>query len=193
MWSSHQQSGQLMNKFPHDRGRLHDKYVGGGRNGNEGKVVGEGWSGGCGGDCPRTASLMSSGSLRLESLAMTEHTHKMRTIQAINNRVANTRTKTVGASAMKTMGVLVVYILLRLVEWEFRMKGMNENFRRTLVVNGFSQNISPCSISTEIIIELFITKLIRDVIIFFFIIIVFTMVRGRVDMMEQTILWVMLR
>jgi hypothetical protein len=52
-----------MNKFPHDRGRLCDKYAGGGRNSDEGQVVGEGWSGGCGGDHPRTASSTMLGSL----------------------------------------------------------------------------------------------------------------------------------
>jgi hypothetical protein len=51
-----------MNRFPHDHGRLHDKYVGGGRDGDNGKVVGVGGSGGCGGDRPQKASSMSSGS-----------------------------------------------------------------------------------------------------------------------------------
>jgi hypothetical protein len=51
-----------MNRFPHDRGRLRNKYVGGGCDGDNGKVVGIGGSGGCGGDCPRKASSMSSGS-----------------------------------------------------------------------------------------------------------------------------------
>jgi hypothetical protein len=51
-----------MNKFPHDHGQLRDKYAGGGHDGDEGKVVGEGWSGDCGGDRPRTASSTSSGS-----------------------------------------------------------------------------------------------------------------------------------
>jgi hypothetical protein len=51
-----------MNKFPHDRGWLRDKYAGGGRDGNKGKVVDEGWSGGYGGDRPRTASSTSLGS-----------------------------------------------------------------------------------------------------------------------------------
>jgi hypothetical protein len=106
-----------MNKFPHDQGWLRNKYAGGGRDSDEGKVVGEGWSGGCGGDCPRTASSVSSGSLGLESLVMTERTHKIRVIQAINNRVTNTRTKMVGALAMKMIGVSIVYILVRLVEW----------------------------------------------------------------------------
>jgi hypothetical protein len=41
-----------MNKFPQDRGQLCDKYAGGGRNSDEGKVVEEGLSGGCGGDRP---------------------------------------------------------------------------------------------------------------------------------------------
>jgi hypothetical protein len=52
-----------MNRFPHDRGRLHDRYAGGGRDGDEGKVDGVGGNGGCGGDRPRTASSTSSGSL----------------------------------------------------------------------------------------------------------------------------------
>jgi hypothetical protein len=52
-----------MNKFPHDRGQLRDKYVGGGRDGNKGKVDDVGGSGGCGGDRPRKASSTSSGSL----------------------------------------------------------------------------------------------------------------------------------
>jgi hypothetical protein len=51
-----------MNKFPQDCGRLRDKYAGGGHDSDKGKVVGDGWSGGCGGDCPRMASSMSSGS-----------------------------------------------------------------------------------------------------------------------------------
>jgi hypothetical protein len=50
-----------MNKFPHDRGQLRDKYAGGGRDGDKGKVVGDGWSGGCGGDRPRIVNLMLSG------------------------------------------------------------------------------------------------------------------------------------
>jgi hypothetical protein len=52
-----------MNRFPQDQGRLDEAYTGGGRDGDEGKVVGEGWSGGCGGNHPQTASSMSSGSL----------------------------------------------------------------------------------------------------------------------------------
>jgi hypothetical protein len=51
-----------MNRFPHDRGRLRDKYVGGGRDGDNGKVVGVGGSGGCGGECPWKVSSTSSGS-----------------------------------------------------------------------------------------------------------------------------------
>jgi hypothetical protein len=51
-----------MNKSPHDRGRLRDKYAGGGRDGDEGRVVGVGGSGGCGGERPRKASSTSSGS-----------------------------------------------------------------------------------------------------------------------------------
>jgi hypothetical protein len=51
-----------MNRFPHDRGWLCDKYAGG-RDGDDGKVVGVGGSGGCGGDRPRKASSTSSGSL----------------------------------------------------------------------------------------------------------------------------------
>jgi hypothetical protein len=108
-----------MNKFPHDWGWLHNKYAGGGRDSNKGKVVEEELSGGCGGDCPQTASLMLSGLLGLELLVITEHTHRIRTIQAINNKVMNTRTKIVGALAMKTIGASVVYILLRLVEQGF--------------------------------------------------------------------------
>jgi hypothetical protein len=122
MRSFHQQSGWLMNKFPHDRGWLHETYTGGGRNGDEGKVVGEGWSGGCGGDRPRMASSMLSGLLEQESLAMTEHTHKIRAIQVINNRVVNTRTKMVGASATKMIGVSVTNILVKTIEWGYEMK-----------------------------------------------------------------------
>jgi hypothetical protein len=50
---------------------------------------------------------------------MIEHTHKIRVIQVINNRVANTITKIVGASAMKTMGVGVstMNILIEMTEW----------------------------------------------------------------------------
>jgi hypothetical protein len=73
------------------------------------------------------------------------------------------------------------------------MKGINKILHQTLIVDRFSQNISPHSISAKIIIKFFITKLIGDVVFFFFIIIVFTMVRRRVDVMEWTILWVMLR
>jgi hypothetical protein len=68
------------------------------------------------------ASSMLLGSLGMESLAMTECTHKIRAIQAINSRVADTRTKMVGALVMKMMGVSVVYILSRLVEWGFKMR-----------------------------------------------------------------------
>jgi hypothetical protein len=111
-----------MNKFPHDRGWLRETYTGGGRDGNEGKVVDEGLSRGCGGDYPQMASLMLLGSLGLESLVMTKHTHKIRAIQLINNRVANTRTKMVGASATKMIGVSVVNILVEMIEWGYRMK-----------------------------------------------------------------------
>jgi hypothetical protein len=52
-----------MNRSPHDCGWLRNKYAGGGRNGDEGKVVGGGWSGDCGGDRPLMASSTSSGSL----------------------------------------------------------------------------------------------------------------------------------
>jgi hypothetical protein len=62
MRSSHRQSGRLMNKFPHEQGQLHDKYAGEGCNSDEGKVMGEGWSGGCGGDRPQMASSTSLGS-----------------------------------------------------------------------------------------------------------------------------------
>jgi hypothetical protein len=111
MRSSRRRSGQLMNKFPHDRGQLRDEYVGGGRDIDEGKVVGEGWSGGCGGDCPQTASSMLSGLLGIESLLMIKHTHKMRVIQVKNIRVENTNTKMVEASATKLVGVSMMYIL----------------------------------------------------------------------------------
>jgi hypothetical protein len=51
-----------MNRFPHDRGWLRDKYAGRGCDGNEGKVVDGGCSGDCGGDRPWTANSTSSGS-----------------------------------------------------------------------------------------------------------------------------------
>jgi hypothetical protein len=51
-----------MNKFPQDCGQLHNKYAGGGRDSDEGKVAGDGWSGVCGGDRPRLANSISSGS-----------------------------------------------------------------------------------------------------------------------------------
>jgi hypothetical protein len=76
-------------------------------------VVDEGLSGGCGGDRPRTASSMSLGSLEMESLAMTEHTHKRRAIQVMTSRVVNTKMKMVGASAMKAIGASIVYILVK--------------------------------------------------------------------------------
>jgi hypothetical protein len=57
-----------MNRFPHNRGWLRDKYVGGGRDGDNGKVVGVGGSGGCGGERPRKASSTSSGSSWFELL-----------------------------------------------------------------------------------------------------------------------------
>jgi hypothetical protein len=114
-----------MNKFPHDQGWLCEAYTGGGCDGNEDKVVDEGLSGGCGGDHPRTASLMLSGLLGLESLVMTKYTHRIRVIQLINNRVVNTRTKIVGALATKMIGVLVTNILVEMIEWECR-NGMNK-------------------------------------------------------------------
>jgi hypothetical protein len=94
-----------MNRFPHDRGQLRDKYVGGGRDGDGGKVVGVGGSGG--GDRPRKASSTLSGSSRFELLTMTERTHNIRANQAMTSRVANTNTKIVGASGTKTMEVVV--------------------------------------------------------------------------------------
>jgi hypothetical protein len=50
---------------------------------------------------------------------MIEHTHRIRVIQAINSRVANTSTKMVGASATKTMGVgaSMMNILIEMIEW----------------------------------------------------------------------------
>jgi hypothetical protein len=100
-----------MNRSPHDRGRLRDKYAGGGRDGDEGKVLDEGMSGDCGGDRPRTANSTSSGSLWIESLEMTEQTHNKRAIQAMINRIEKMMTKIVEASGVKTRGASVVYIL----------------------------------------------------------------------------------
>jgi hypothetical protein len=116
------QSEQLMSKFPHDQGWLREMYMGGGHDGNEGKVVDEGWSGGCGGDCSQTASSMLSGSLGWESLAMTKRTHRIRAIQLINSKVMNTRTKMVGALATKMIGVSVTNILVKMIEWGCKMK-----------------------------------------------------------------------
>jgi hypothetical protein len=50
---------------------------------------------------------------------MIEHTHRIRTIQVIINRVENIMTKIVEASGTKRRGASVVYILLfkGLVEW----------------------------------------------------------------------------
>jgi hypothetical protein len=59
------------------------------------------------------------GSSGMNSLVMTEHTHKIRVIQHINRRAANTRTKMVGVSVTKTMGVSVMNILEKLIEWGF--------------------------------------------------------------------------
>jgi hypothetical protein len=100
-----------MNRSPHDRGWLRDKYAGGGRDGDEGKVVDVGMSGDCGGDRPRMANSMSSGSLWIESLEMTERTHNKRAIQAMINKIEKTITKIVEASEVKTRGASVVYIL----------------------------------------------------------------------------------
>jgi hypothetical protein len=106
-----------MKRFPHHRGQLCDKYAGGGCDGDEGKVVGKGWSDGCGGDHPRTASSTSSDLSGLELLMMMECTHKRRAIQLIIKRAMNTRTKMVEASATKARGALVVYILTKMFEW----------------------------------------------------------------------------
>jgi hypothetical protein len=95
--------------------------MGGGCNSDEGKVLEEGMSGG-GGECPQMANLISLGLLGVESLVMTEHTHKIRAIQLINEGVVNMRTKTVGGSAMKTIGVSVVNILVEMAEWGLWMK-----------------------------------------------------------------------
>jgi hypothetical protein len=59
---------------------------------------------------------------------MIECTHKIRAIQAINSRVANTSTKMVGVSATKTMGVGAskMNILIETIEWGFRMQGINK-------------------------------------------------------------------
>jgi hypothetical protein len=46
---------------------------------------------------------------------------------------------------------------------------------------------------SEIIIKFIIIKLIGYIVFFFFFIIVFAMIRGRVNVMEWTILWVVLR
>jgi pyrimidine operon attenuation protein/uracil phosphoribosyltransferase len=43
---------------------------------------------------------------------ITERTHRIRAIQAIINKVANTMTKMVEALGIKTRGASVVYILL---------------------------------------------------------------------------------
>jgi hypothetical protein len=91
--------------------------MGGGHDSDEGKVVGEGVSGG--GDRPQTANSISTGSLGTNSLVITERTHKIRAIQQINRRVANIMMKIVGASATKTMGVLVMNILVEIAEWGF--------------------------------------------------------------------------
>jgi hypothetical protein len=112
MRSSRQRSVRLTNRFPHDRGRLRDKYAGGGRDGDEGKVVDVGMSGDCGGDCPRAANSTSSGSLWIESLEMTERTHSKRAIQAMINKIEKMMTKIVEASGVKTREASVVYILL---------------------------------------------------------------------------------
>jgi hypothetical protein len=79
------------------------------------------------------ASLILLGSMGLESLVMIERTHRIRAIQLINNRVANTRTKIVGALATKTMGVLVMNILVEMIEWGCKMKRINRIFARFII------------------------------------------------------------
>jgi type II secretory pathway component GspD/PulD (secretin) len=92
----------LINKFPQDWGQLREAYMGGGRNSDESKVVEEGWSGG-GGEQPRIANSTLSSSLGMNSLVMTKHTHKIRTIQHINKRVMDVRMKMVEVSAMNIL------------------------------------------------------------------------------------------
>jgi hypothetical protein len=52
---------------------------------------------------------------------MIEHTHKIRAIQAINNKVVNTSTKIVEALGTKMigMGVSTMNILIKTIEWGF--------------------------------------------------------------------------
>jgi hypothetical protein len=101
-----------MNKFPHDRGWLRKTYTGGGRNSDEGKVV-------------VVVVIVLERLVRCCQVHWNrnpERIHKIRVIQVINNRVANTRTKMVGASATKTIGVSVRNILVKTIEWGYEMK-----------------------------------------------------------------------
>jgi hypothetical protein len=123
---------------------------------------------------------------------MPEHTHKRRVIQAMINKIENTMTKMVEALGIKTSGALVVYILFSGVLLEWEMKWMKNLSVRLLIVDRFSQDISPCSISAKIVFIIFIRKLIGDI-VYIFIIIIFTIIRRGVDMVEWTVLWVVLR
>jgi hypothetical protein len=67
--------------------------MGGDHNGNEGKMVEEGLSGG--GEQPQIANLTSLSLLGMNSLVMANRTHNIRTIQHINKRVAKLRMKIV--------------------------------------------------------------------------------------------------
>jgi hypothetical protein len=61
-----------------------------------------------------------------------------------------------------------------------------------LISSGFSHDISPRFISSEIVVVMLITRLIRNIVNVFFIVIVFTMIRRGVDVVEWTVFRVML-
>jgi hypothetical protein len=66
-------------------------------------MVEDGLSGGGGGEQPQIANLMSSSLLGMNSLVMTDHTHRIRTIQHINRKVAKVRMKMVDESVMNIL------------------------------------------------------------------------------------------
>jgi hypothetical protein len=79
------------------------------------------------------------------------------------------------------------------IEWGFKARNKLRFSVGLLIPDGFSHDISPHLISSEIIVVFFITKLIGDIIDIFFIIIVFAMIGRGVNMVKWTVLWIMLR
>jgi hypothetical protein len=95
----------MINKFLHDQGQLREAYPGGGRDGDEGKMVEDGMSGG-GSEQPLIANSTMLSSLGVNSCVMTDCTHKIRMIQHINKRVAKVRTKIMEESATNILLLL---------------------------------------------------------------------------------------